>query len=111
MSINIKANELARGIIESDEFKEFKQSKLSIERNRSYQSSIKAFREKQMELYASLGNSKGSDSVKVEALKEYHNNLIKNAYIKRYLDAEKKFNDLVSDLFKTINNKIQNSLK
>lgn len=106
MSIEIKASELAREILESNEFKEFRQARLLVENNPEYKRSIKLLRDKQMEMQESSGRSEKSKNVEI-----YYNQLIKIPDIKRYLDAEKRFSQSMAGVFKGINDKIQSGLK
>lgn len=111
MSIDIKANELARAIIESTEFKDFKQARLIIDKTPSYKNSIKSLQDKQSALQSNLAYGNQANNEALKSIKDYYNKLAENDDIKKYLFAEKKFNSLVANTFKTINSQIQNNLK
>lgn len=111
MSISLKASELAREILQSNEHRELIQAKQVIDRNRDYQNRIKEFKGKQFDFQMSLAPNRQPDKMKMDNIKKHYDELIKNADLKRYFDAEQRFNQVVAEAFKVINDKIENSLK
>lgn len=111
MNANLKANELAALMLQSNEFREIKQAKQLIDSNKEYLGKIKELKEKQFNFQVSLAPNKQPDKSKMDSIKKYYDELMKNTDLKRYLEAEKKFNEYVAGLFKIINDKIENSLK
>lgn len=111
MGAKIKANELGAMILQSNEFRTLQHAKQIIDNNNEYKVKIKQLREKQVELQKSLIQSKQPDSTKMNSVKNYYDELSKNADFKRFFDAEKKFDEFVADILKIISDRIDGAFR
>lgn len=110
MSLNEKAKELAGLIMKTSEFNELKQSKNNVDKNNELKSKLEDFNKRQSSLINSKTPVKDAEA-KVAELNKMFESLSKVPEMSKLLRAEKSFNDLVSKVYKNINEAIQAGLK
>ena len=109
MGLKNKAVELADALKATVEFAELKQSKAVIDRNRSLKSEVEDLKRKQSTLYSGRISAKEAESRLVEIDKAFKQlSLIPE--FNRYLETSGKFNELLNDTFKQINESIEAGL-
>lgn len=109
MRINEKARELANFLKSTAEFNELKQSKAGIDRNRSLKAEVEEYDRKQKALFS--GKYAGDAETGMRELGKRYESMSKIPEIDRYLKAAKAFNDILAELYKTVNDSISDSLR
>lgn len=110
MTVYDTANQLAKEIRDSKEFKEYKQLKEKIMQNAEFKSKIDDFEKIRYEVQVLAVKGEQSDKEKMEKLQELYTILIQNKEIKEYFDLEVKFNVMIADVNKIIGESIKDVL-
>lgn len=111
MSAYLKASELARSIVESNECKRVLSLKQIIDKNPEYKNKIQNLKSIQENIKMTLSSGKQPSKTHTEKLKNLYNEILKNQDMKAYLEAEKTFNEYISRIFKMVGDKIEESIK
>lgn len=107
MNVYDKSHELARALRESQEYKEFKKISSIVLSNSTNKEMIKDFKEKQLEVQAEQLSGKEAAKDKIDQLQQLYNILIANPNIGKYFELEFKFESLVSDIYKILEETIE----
>lgn len=107
MNVYDKVHELADALKTSKEFTDFKAAKELIEKDEKTKEMVYDFKKKQFELQAEQFSGKEPDKVKVANLHNLYNILIANADISRYFEAEYRFSQMISDVYKVIGEAVE----
>lgn len=114
MNIYDTANRLASEIKQSEEFLKYRELKEEIEQNAEWKNKIEAFEkmkyEAQMQTLQNKGNTEESQKQLVEMQNSYME-LVQQETIKKYFDAEYKFNVLMMDINKIISEAVKDVIK
>lgn len=102
MNIYDTANELAKEIKESIEYKEYKEARALVLSNPDLKNRIEEFEKIRYDVQVLSFENGKEDSEKMKKLKELYNILIENKDIKEYFDLEVKFNVMIADINKII---------
>ena len=101
MYVYDEANNLAKAIQESREYKAYKQAKEDVSQNPEMKAKIDEFEKTRYEVQAMSFQGK-DDPEKMQKLQEMYAILVENKDIKDYFDLEVKFNVMVADINKII---------
>ena len=102
MNVYDTANKLAKEIKESNEYLEFKKIKLKMNENPQLKEKLDNFEKMRYEIQVlSLGGEE-QDNKKAEEFQKLYLELIQIDEVKKYFDAELKFNVLLADVNKII---------
>lgn len=110
MSINDKVKELTSEITGTKEYSELKQAKTVIDKSKDLRSKIGEFKKKEESLYKEK-LSAGEAQKRAAELNRVFENLTAIPEVKRFVKAEKEFNDLMQRVFKTISDSLESTLK
>lgn len=103
MYIN-EAKKLANYIKETTEFKNMKRNKIELEKNKSLKKQLDLYLSKKNEIY-SKNNMKNS-SILISKLNDEFYEFFKNPVVNNYFESNKKFNDLMGNIYKSIENEL-----
>lgn len=107
MNVYDKAHELARALKESKEFNDFKAAKENIEKDPKTKEMVYDFKKKQFELQTEHLSGKEPDKEKVANLHNLYNILVTNSDISKYFEAEYRFSQMISDVYKIIGEAVE----
>lgn len=107
MSVHDKAYELANSLKVSTEFVDFKNAKEAIEKDPKTKEMVYDFKKKQFELQAEHFSGKEPDKAKVANLHNLYNILTANEEISKYFEAEFRFSQMISDVYKIIGESVE----
>jgi cell fate (sporulation/competence/biofilm development) regulator YlbF (YheA/YmcA/DUF963 family) len=102
MNVLDKSHELARTLRESQEYREFKKMSDIVLSNSTNKEMIKDFKRKQFELQTVQLSGKEPAKENIEQLQQLYNILIANPDVGRYFEYEFKFERLISDIYKIL---------
>lgn len=103
MNIYDTANKLAKEIRDSNEYKEYKKLKANIEANPDQKEKVEEFEHLRykIQIDAMQGNSTNAEE-NTKLLQDKYAELLKDEEIKKYFEAEIKFNVMIADVNKII---------
>lgn len=102
MYVYDKANELAKALSESTEYKSYKAAKEKAEKNSSSKDILNDFKKRQFELQAMQLSGQKPDESKISQIQSLYQVIILNPDIAEYLRAEFAFNQMFSDIYNII---------
>lgn len=102
-----KAHELANSLKNSKEFSDFKVAKELIEKDPKTKEMVYDFKKKQFELQAEHFSGKEPNKEKVANLHNLYNILIANSDISSYFEAEYRFSQMISDVYKIVGESVE----
>lgn len=102
MNIYDTANNLAREIKESNEYVEFAKIKKEIASNEEKKQALADFEKLRYETQLQAMQGTKEDSAQIDELQKKYMKLIEDEKIKKYFDAEMRFNVLIADVNKII---------
>lgn len=97
-----KVDELVSAIKESDQVKEYLAIKAEVYQDDKSMELIKEFRNKQAEVQSLLMMGQEADKEKMEKLQSLYQILVGNPKVKDFFDKEVQFDEMLSDIYKTI---------
>lgn len=97
-----KVDELVSAIKESDQVKEYLAIKAEVYQDDKSMELIKEFRNKQAEVQSLLMMGQEADKEKMEKLQSLYQILVGNPKVKEFFDKEVQFDEMLSDIYKTI---------
>lgn len=107
MNVYDEAHKLARAIKESDEYNEYFEKQKNVFSDVKNKEMIDDFREKALEVQMEQLSGKEVDKEKVEKLQKLEQILMLNPDIKEFFIAEMKFTQLISDVYKILDDVIK----
>ena len=107
MNVYDTVNRLAKEIKESEEYVNYKMAKQTITLNPDLNSKIKEFEKKRYESQMKIMQTGKTDEKEMADMQKMYAKLIENSDAKRYLEAEAKFNLLMTDVNKIIGDSIK----
>ena len=107
MNVYDKANQLAEGIKQSEEYVTYKMAKEAINLNFELKNKINEFEKARYDAQVIALQTGKDDESKMRHVQELYGELIQNQEASKYFDAEMKFNILIADVNKIIGNAIQ----
>lgn len=102
MYVYDKANELAKALSESSEYKKYKAAQEKVDTNGSAKDMLNDFKKRQFELQAMQLSGQKPDDAKLSQLQSLYQVIILNPDIAEYLGAEYAFNQIFSDVYNII---------
>ena len=109
MYVYDEANNLAKAIQESKEYKEFKKAKEEIASDSEMKAKIDDFEKIRYDVQVMSFQGK-DDPEKMKKLQEMYNILNENKQIKEYFDIEVRFNIMLADVNKIISESVKDIL-
>jgi cell fate (sporulation/competence/biofilm development) regulator YlbF (YheA/YmcA/DUF963 family) len=97
-----KAHELAELLSQSEEYKEFKRAKISLEKDQDNLRLLQDFRRKQLEIQMAQLSGEEVDEEYIKQTEHLYELLSMNSKINEYLNAEYKFARMMADIQKII---------
>jgi cell fate (sporulation/competence/biofilm development) regulator YlbF (YheA/YmcA/DUF963 family) len=110
MNVNESSIALAEAIKTTAEYSKLKQARSVIWGKPNLKKEIEEYNLSQKQLYNNRAPSKEIES-KVQQLKTKYDNLLKNPEVDSYIKALNGFNELISKVYKNINQHLDNGLK
>lgn len=107
MNVYDNAHELANALKNSNEFTEFKAAKEIVEKDEKTKEMLYDFKKKQFELQTEHMSGKEPAQEKIVNLRNLYNILIADANISKYFEAEFKFSQMISDVYKIIGEAVE----
>ena len=107
MNVYDTAYKLSAEMKESEEYKNFKEAKNTINNMPEYKSKIAEFEKLRYEEQINRIQNGKIDEAKIEKVQNLYKEMIEIPEIKNYFDAELKFNILLGDVNKIISDTIQ----
>ena len=111
MNIYDTANRLASEIKNSEEYINYKMAKETIKLKPELQEKIKEFEKARYDAQISAIQTGKDDEEKVKKMQELYINLIAIDEVKKYFDAEIKFNVILADVNKIIGEAVKDILE
>lgn len=102
MSVYDLANNLAKELKESEEYKKYLEKRKKVLRNEKTKDMLLDFQQKQMELQAKKMSGEDLSEEETEKLEELRELIELNSDIKEYLQAEYRVNILLNDIQKIV---------
>lgn len=99
MYVYDKANELARALAESKEYKAYKTAKEKIELDAGTKKMVQDFKRKQFELQTAQITGQKLDEQKMNQIQSLYQVIIMNPDIAEYLQAEFALNQMLNDVY------------
>ncbi len=109
MSIMEKAEELAKEIIDTAEYKELKSAETNMHNNEEAKSLLEDYQAKQKQLQMMQANGKNVNQQQQKKIQTIQNKLQKNPKIRKFMEAQQKFNKLMETINQTISEQLQNA--
>ncbi|PAB58569.1 YlbF family regulator [Anaeromicrobium sediminis] len=110
MSVQQTARALVRDIKSTKEFAELKRAKADIEKYKDLKEEIERFQRKQMEIFSGNRSKRESERLAAQLDQEFKS-FSRNPQVNRFIRAGKNFNNMMSKLYKEINNQLDSELK
>lgn len=110
MGLKNKAAELAEALKATPEFAGLRQAKAAIDRNRSLKSEVEDLKRRQTALYSGRLSQNEAESRMAE-LNKVFGELTGVPEFKDYLETSGKFNELLNETFRQINESIEAGLR
>lgn len=110
MGLKNKAAELADALKASVEFAELKQAKAAIDRNRNLKNEVEDLKRKQTVVYSGRISAKEAES-RIADINKIFGRLSEIPEFKRYMDTTVKFNEVLNETFRLINESIETGLR
>ena len=110
MYVYDEANDLAKGIQESKEYKEYKKIKEEIDAVPEMKAKIEDFEKTRYEVQVMSFQGEKQDEEKMKKLQEMYNVLNTEPKIKEYFDIEVRFNIMLADVNKIISESVKDLL-
>ena len=107
MYVYDEANNLAKAIQDSQEYKEYKKAKEEIEAIPDMKTKIDEFEKIRYEAQVMAFQGKDNDEEKKKKLQEMYDILMKEPKIKEYFDIEVRFNIMLADVNKIISESVK----
>lgn len=111
MNIYDTANRLAYEIKQSDEFNNYKKLKEEVQNNLTLKDKLNNFEKARYEIQLASIQGMEQDKEKAIDMQNLYLELIQNETMKKYFDAELKFNVLLTDINKIIADAVQDLIK
>lgn len=111
MNIYDTANNLAKELKESNEYKEYKRLKEEIRTNLEIKPKIEAFEKARYEVQLASIQGGNQDEQKAVEMQNLYMELIQNEMVRKYFEAELKFNVILTDINKIIGEAVEDVLK
>ena len=111
MQVYDSANKLAKEIRDSKEYKEYKKIKQNIEKNEEKRNKIEKFEHLRYEIQIkSMQGGVENLQEQNELLQQEYGELLQDEELKKYFDAEVKFNIMLADINKIIAESVRDVL-
>lgn len=110
MNVYDTVNKLAQELKESKEYNEYKELKKQIKENNELSEKIKQFEELRYNIQILTIQGKTPEKEEEEKLQKIYAELLKVENVKKYFDAEFKFNVLLADVNKIIGDAVKDVL-
>jgi len=110
MYVYDEANNLAKAIQESKEYKEYKNAKEKLQLNSEMKAKIDEFEKIRYEVQVMSFQGETQDEEKMKKLQEMYEILMKEPKIKEYFDIEVRFNIMLADVNKIISESVRELL-
>lgn len=107
MYVYDKANELAKALSESEEYKSYKAAKEKVDKDSRSKDMLKDFKKRQFELQAMQLSGQKPDESKLSQIQSLYQVIILNPDIAEYLQAELRFNQMFSDVYNIIGKAVE----
>lgn len=107
MYVYDEANNLAKAIQESEEYKEYKKAKDELEAVPEMKAKVNEFEKIRYEVQVMSFQGKNEDQEKMKKLQEMYDILMKEPKIKEYFDVEVRFNIMLADVNKIISESVK----
>ena len=111
MNVYDTANKLAQEIKQSEEFNNYKKLKKEVESNLELKEKLDNFEKLRYEVQIASIQGLEKDNQKATDMQKAYIELIQNDVMKKYFDAELKFNVLLTDVNKIIGDAVQDLIK
>lgn len=111
MNIYDTANNLAKELKESSEYKEYKRLKGEIGTNLELKAKIDEFEKARYEIQLASIQGGNQDEQKAMTIQNMYMELIQNELVRDYFNAELKFNVILTDINKIIGEAVEDVLK
>ena len=111
MNIYDTANRLAYEIKQSEEFNNYKKLKEEVQNNPDLKDKLNNFEKARYEIQIASIQGLEQDKEKAVNMQNLYVELIQNETMKKYFDAELKFNVLLTDVNKIIADAVQDLIK
>lgn len=111
MNVYDTVNKLAYEIKQSDEYNNYKKLKKEVEANLELKEKLDNFEKLRYEVQIASIQGLEQDSKKAADMQKSYIELIQNDVMKKYFDAELKFNVLLTDINKIIGDAVQDLIK
>ncbi len=111
MNVYDTANRLAYEIKESDEYKDYKKLKKVVEENSNLKEKLNQFEKMRYEIQVASIRGTKQDNEEAKEMQKLYLELIQDETMKKYFDAELKFNVLLTDINKIIGDAVQDVIK
>lgn len=109
MNVYDDAHRLAKAIKDSEEYKEHIERQAKIKADEKNKKMVNDFREKVIEVQTEQMSGKEVSQEKVNQLEKLHDILMLNPEIKGFFDAEMRFSQMISDVYKILEDVIKDS--
>jgi len=111
MNIYDTANNLAHELRSSQEYKEYKRLKEEVKADLEIKEKIDKFEKMRYELQLASIQCGNQDEQKTSEIQNLYIELIQNESVRKYFDAELKFNVILTDINKIIGEAVEDVLK
>lgn len=106
MNVYDKAHELAKALSSCHEYKDYKDAKGKIENDKQNSKMLKDFKKRQFQLQSAYLAGKQPSEEEIEQLRKLSELLQHSPDLSAYMQAEYRFNQLMSDIYKILGDAI-----
>ncbi len=106
----VKVKELVEAIKGSEQVKSYMALKEELYKDDKSKDMIDEFRTKQTEVQSLLMSGQEADSEKMEKLQSLYQILVSDARVKEFFDKEVQFDEMLSEIYKTISEGVKDIL-
>jgi len=110
MYVYDQANNLAKSIQESKEYKEYKKAREDIKSNAEMKAKIDEFEKVRYEVQVLSFQGEKQDEEKMKKLQELHQILMQDDKVKEYFEIEVRFNIMLADVNRIISESVKELL-
>ncbi|MBM7613963.1 YlbF family regulator [Alkaliphilus hydrothermalis] len=111
MNVYDKAHQLAKALKESIEYKSFKELQKKLEENPEIKEMMEDFKKHRFEVQSAQMRGQQVEADKLTKLEELQRHIMEEAIVAEYIEAEYRFTQMVTDIYKIIGESIEVDIK
>ena len=107
MNVYDKAHELAKALAESQEYRDFKSARDVVYQNEKNKQMLVDFKKRQFKIQTAYLSGQQPTNEQIETMKKLSDLLQSSPEISLYMQNEYRFNQMISDVYKIMNDAVE----